>query len=394
MRPLAGTLAPTVAAGLARSRRLVTRGAVVLALAVAFAVSTGVFDATYQQQALVDARLTNGADVTVAEPPGSGAQPADAQRLAGVPGVGHVEPVQHRFGYVGTDLQDLYGVRPQTVVAGAGLQDSWFTGGTAQQLADRLAATPDGVLVSVETVTDYQLHPGDPLVLRVQSSRNGEPVAATFHYVGVASEFPTAPRDSFLIANADYLASVTGDASVGYFLIDTGGRDADAVAQRMAAVAGPAATVTALSSAVTTVGSSLTSVDMHGLTLLELGFAVVLGMSAGGLVLVLGMTERRRTFAVVRALGATRRQTAAFVVGESVLVTVAGLVLGAVLGAALARVVVSVLTGVFDPPPSGLAVPWGFLAVFLVAIVGSAVAGSLFVLRQARRAPVTALREA
>ena len=393
LRPLAGPLAPTVAAGLARSRRLVTRGAVILALAVAFAVSTGVFDATYQQQALVDARLTNGADVTVAEAPGAGALPDAAKALARAPGVQHVEPVQHRFGYVGTDLQDLYGVRPRTAVAGAGLQDAWFTGATAQQLMDILARTPDGVLVSAETVADYQLHLGDALALRVQSSRQGTPVTATFHYVGVVNEFPTAPRDSFLVANADYLASLSGDASVGYFLVDTGGRNADAVARRLAPLAGPDATVTPLSQAVTTVGSSLTSVDLHGLTVLELGFSFALGAGAGGLVLVLGMTERRRTFAVVRALGATRRQLAAFVVGESVLVTVAGLVLGAVLGAALSRVLVSVLTGVFDPPPSTFAVPWAFLVGLVVAIVASALAASIVALRQARRAPVAALRE-
>jgi putative ABC transport system permease protein len=273
------------------------------------------------------------------------------------------------------------------------LQDSWFTGGSAQQLMDTLARTPDGVLVSAETVTDYQLHPGDALVLRVQSSAQGTPVAATFHFVGVVNEFPTAPRDSFLVANADYLASVTGNPSVGYFLLDTGGRNADAVAQRVAAVAGPTATVTPLSAAVATIGSSLTAVDLHGLSLLELGFSFVLGAAAGGLVLVLGMTERRRTFAIVRALGATRRQTAAFVVGESVLVTVVGLLLGGLLGAGLAKVLVSVLNGVFDPPPSALAVPVGFLVVLAVAIVGSAVVGSALVVRWASRAPVAALRE-
>jgi putative ABC transport system permease protein len=329
----------------------------------------------------------------VAEGPGAGALPDAAKALARVPGVQHIEPVQHRFGYVGTDLQDLYGVRPRTAVAGAGLQDSWFTGATAQQLMDILARTPDGVLVSAETVADYQLHLGDALALRVQSSRQGTPVTATFHYVGVVNEFPTAPRDSFLVANADYLASLSGDASVGYFLVDTGGRNADAVARRLAPLAGPDATVTPLSQAVTTVGSSLTSVDLHGLTVLELGFSFALGAGAGGLVLVLGMTERRRTFAVVRALGATRRQLAAFVVGESVLVTVAGLVLGAVLGVALSRVLVSVLTGVFDPPPSTLAIPWAFLVGLVVAIVASALAASIVALRQARRAPVAALRE-
>jgi putative ABC transport system permease protein len=393
LRPLAGPLAPTVVAGLARSRRLVTRGAVVLALAVAFAVSTAVFDATYEQQALVDARLTNGADVTVAEPPGAGVPPDASHQLATVPGVRHVEPVQHRFGYVGTDLQDLYGVQPTTAASGLSLQDSWFTGGSAKQLMDRLARTPDGVLVSAETVTDYQLHTGDSLVLRVQGSAQGTPVQATFHYVGVANEFPTAPRDSFLVANADYLASVTGDRSVGYFLVDTGGRDVAAVSRRLEQVVGPTAKVTPLSAAVATVGSSLTAVDLHGLSLLELGFSFVLGAAAGGLVLVLGMTERRRAFAVVRALGATDRQTAAFVVGESVLVTVVGLLLGGLLGSGLARVLVSVLNGVFDPPPSSLAVPWGFLGGLTVAIVGSAAIGSALVIRWASRAPVAALRE-
>lgn len=393
LRPLAGPLAPTVAAGLARSRRLVTRGAVVLALATAFAVSTGVFDATYAQQALADARLTNGADVTVTEAPGAGVGPDAARQLASVPGVRHVEPVQHRFAYVGTDLQDMYGVRPDSVVPGASLQDSWFTGGSAQQLADTLARTPDGVLVSAETVTDYQLHRGDTLVLRVQNSAQGAPVRATFHFVGVANEFPTAPRDSFLVANSGYLAKVTGDPSVGYFLVDTGGRNADAVAQRIARVAGPAAKVTPLSTAVATIGSSLTSVDLHGLSLLQLGFSFVLGAAAGGLVLVLGMTERRKTFAVVRALGATGKQTAAFVVGESLLVTVVGLLFGGLLGAALAKVLVSVLSGVFDPPPSALAVPWGFLGGLAVAIVGSAAVGSALVIRWASHAPVAALRD-
>ncbi|MCW2742656.1 MAG: hypothetical protein JWR45_3078 [Blastococcus sp.] len=393
LRPLAGPLASTVAASLARSRRLVTLGAVVLGLSVAFAVSTSVFDATYEQQALVDARLTNGADVTVTEAPGAGVPATAAAQLAAVPGVRGVEPVQHRFAYVGTDLQDIYGVRPGTVVSGASLQDSWFTGGSAQQLMDTLARTPDGVLVSAETVSDYQLHPGDSLVLRVQSSARGTPVTAPFHYVGIVNEFPTAPRDSFLVANADYLASVTSDASTGYFLVDTGGSGADAVADRLSRVAGPTATVTPMSVAVATIGSSLAAVDLHGLSLLELGFSVVLGAAAGGLVLVLGMSERRRSFAVLHALGATRRQTAAFVVGESGLVTLAGLVLGGCLGAGLARVLVSVLNGVFDPPPSSLAIPWRFLAVLVVAIVGSAVAGSVLVVHRATRAPVSALRE-
>jgi putative ABC transport system permease protein len=392
-RPMAGPLAGVVAAGVSRSRALVTRAAVVLALAIAFAVSTAVFNATYQQQALVDARLTNGADVTVTESPGARVPTAAGSALAAVPGVRSAEPLQHRYAYVGSDLQDLYGVRPATITAATSLQDTWFTGGTADQLMARLAATPDGVLVSAETVTDYQLRPGDTLQLRVQSTAGGGPVTATFHYVGVVNEFPTAPRDSFLVTNADHLAEVTGDDSVGSFLLDTGGREDRALTAAVAAAAGPGATVHPLSATVATIGSSLTSVDLHGLTRLELGFAIAFGVAAGGLLLALGLTERRRTFAVLRALGADGRQAAAFVVAEAAVVLGLGLVLGSALGAAVARVLVTVLSGVFDPPPSSPAVPWHYLGLLAAAVVGGIVVACAAVLMFMRRIGVAGMRD-
>src|SRR5690348_8758621 len=182
-----------------RQRTLLARALALVALTVAFAGSTAVFNSTYQQQAEADARLTNGADVTVTESPGSHVGPGQATRLRQVPGVASVEPMLHRFAYVGADLQDLYGVRPQTIGAAGKLQDSWFTGGTAAQLMHSLAHRPDGVLVSAETVRDFQLRPGDLLRLRLQDGRTKQFRTVPFHYVGVANEFPTAPRDSFFV---------------------------------------------------------------------------------------------------------------------------------------------------------------------------------------------------
>jgi putative ABC transport system permease protein len=320
--------------------------------------------------------------------------PSAGARLAAVPGVRAAEPLQHRYAYVGADLQDLFGVRPARIGQATSLQDSWFTGGTAKELMAKLASTKDGVLVSAETVTDYQLHLGDRVRLRVQKASGGEPVVAPFHYVGVAKEFPTAPKDSFLVANADYLASVTGDGSVSAFLLDTGGRHDPALTGAVGRAAGSGATVTPLSAAVATIGSSLSSVDLHGLTALELGFAFAFGVGAGGLVLALGMAERRRTFATIRALGARGQQAAAFVVGEAGVVVVLGVVLGAVLGAVLAQVLVTVLSGVFDPPPDSLAVPWGYLALLAVAVVGGIAVACAVVLAMVRRAGIATMREA
>jgi putative ABC transport system permease protein len=54
---------------------------------------------------------------------------------------------------------------------------------------------------------------------------------------------------------------------------------------------------------------------------------------------------------------------------------------------------VKVLTGVFDPPPEHLAVPWAYLGTVAgIAILGLVVA-ALATIRAARRPPLTVLRE-
>lgn len=60
LRPLAGELSPTVAATMGRQRRLLAGAVTLVALTAAFAAPTAVFNSTYQQQAEVDARLSNG----------------------------------------------------------------------------------------------------------------------------------------------------------------------------------------------------------------------------------------------------------------------------------------------------------------------------------------------
>jgi putative ABC transport system permease protein len=394
LRPAAGPLAGTVAATLSRQRRLVARAVVLLALALSFAASTATFNATYQQQAEVDARLTNGADVTVTEAPGVQVGPAGAAQLARVPGVRTVEPIQHRFAYVGSDLQDLYGVRPATVAKATSLQDGYFQGGTAAQLMDVLAKRPDGILVSAETVKDFQLRPGDLLRLRLQDAKTKQFTTVPFHYAGIAKEFPTAPKDSFFVANADYVAKATRNDSVGAFLIDTGGGTVAAVADRVRHVVGTSATVTDLATSRAAIGSSLTSVDLAGLTRIELTFALLLAAAAGGLVLALGLAERRRMFALASALGANRRQLAGFVVGEAAVTLVLGAALGAAIGWALSEMLVKILTGVFDPPPDHLAVPWAYLlgvGAITVAAIGAVVWA---VVRAAHRPAISVLREA
>ncbi|HSV65046.1 MAG TPA: ABC transporter permease [Mycobacteriales bacterium] len=393
VRPVAGRLAGLAAAGARRQRRMLARASVLGCLAIAFAASTAVFNSTYLAQAEVDARLTNGADVTVTEPPSAHAGPADAGRIAAVAGVRGVEPLQHRFAYVGSDLQDLYGVRPATILGAGTLQDAYFDGGTARQLIGRLANAADAILVSAETAHDYQLQPGDALTLRLRDAGTGHTIPVTFHYAGVVKEFPTAPRDSFFVANAGYVATATGDDSVGAYLVSTAG-DPHPVAERIRALLGPGPRVTDLTTSRTAVGSSLTAVDLAGLTRVELGLGLLLAVAAGGLVLGLGLDERRRDLTVVAALGARASQVRALVGVDAALVTAATLLAGGMLGAVLSQVLVAVLTGVFDPPPESLATPWPYLAGVALATASGVLGGAAVVSRRAQRQVTANLRQA
>jgi len=393
LRPLTGQLSDTAAAMLARRRRPLARSMALLGLALAFAASTATFNATYRAQAKVDAQLTNGADVTVTEPPATTVGPAGAAPITAIAGVRAVEPLQHRFAYIGPDLQDLYGIRPATLTRATALPDTYFQGGNARALMDQLAARPDSILISAETVQDYQLHLGDLLKLRLHDSRSGQLITVSFHYIGIVTEFPTAPNDSFLVANASYLAQQTSSDAVGAFLVDTGGQDTTAIAARIQTLVGTSAIVSDIAHTRSAIGSSLTAVDLAGLTRVELAFAFVLAAAAGGLVLALGLTERRRTFAITTALGATPRQLRGLVAAETAALAVGGLAAGAAIGWALSEVLAVVLSGVFDPPPDALTVPWSYLTAVAVTTVAALTAAAGLAIRLSRRSPISVLRQ-
>jgi putative ABC transport system permease protein len=391
--PLARSLSGVVAASLSRQQDRMTHGAGLVLLAFAFATSTAVFNTTYNAQSRVDAELTNGADVTVT---GTAAAPPTSKlaELKALPGVIAAQPMQHRFAYVGADLQDLYGIDPAHIREATNMSDAYFQGGDAEATLAALGNTPDGVLVSEETVTDFQLQPGDQINLRLQSAVDHQYHPIPFRFVGVAREFPTAPRDSFLVANAVYVAEKTGSAAAEIVLLRTAG-DPNLVAGRVRNVVGSlaGANVTDIGSSQRLISSSLTAVDLRGLTRLELGFAVLMVTGAAGVVLALGLAERRRTYAILVALGATNRELGAFLWSEGLLIFVGGASIGLLAGFGVAQMLVKILTGVFDPPPEHLTVPWAYLTMLVVAAL-TAMSAALAVSHvTSRKSAIETIRE-
>src|SRR5439155_26130724 len=171
-------------ASAARRSPAINRGLVIVTLLLAFAVNLGLCAATYDREAHVDAQLQIGADVVASG--AAGIEPA----VARVPGVAGTTAVEHTYAYVGPDLQDTFGIDPATFTRGTSLRDSYFLGGSAAQILERLRTTPDGVLVSRETISDYSLRLSDLLKLRVLDRASGTFQVVPFHVVGVVQEFP------------------------------------------------------------------------------------------------------------------------------------------------------------------------------------------------------------
>lgn len=299
--------------------------------------------------------------------------------------------MQHRFAYVGPDLQDVYGINPTTIGRAAPLLDSFTPGTTVTRALAALAATPDGVLLSAETLHDYQLRPGDLVRLRLQTGADRQYRPVEFHVVGLVTEFPTAPKDSFIIANAAYLSARTQSDAVSTYLISSADptRTAGALRGQLQGTGARVQDVVSARSTVTTV-SGLAAADLAGLSRLELAYGLALALACSGLALLLGAAQRRRALVLLGALGATARQRGRFFAGEAWALLVGGVLAGTVMAATMSYLLVKVLTGVFDPPPSGATLPGGYL----LALVGSvAVATGGVVLSVSRLGSRTSIAE-
>ena len=88
-----------------------------------------------------------------------------------------------------------------------------------------------------------------------------------------------------------------------------------------------------------------------------------------------------------------QRQLAALLLTEGAVILPVGAALGIALGLGIAQMLVSLLSGVFDPAPEALVIPWTYLVLLTAAGMVSLMAalGATYV--AARHRPVEVLRD-
>jgi putative ABC transport system permease protein len=363
--PGGGLAAPSLAARAPVASRLL----VLIALSLSFAVSVAMFDSTYRQQQRVDAELTLGADLKAVPVAPSNTDAVAAVRAAGVSAA---TPFVQKVVYVGPEAQDLLAIDPATLPAVSPLGDGFFQGTTAAAAMDALRSTTDGVLVSSETATDYSLVPGDHLRIMVPDS-TGKLREVVFQMVGVALEFPTAPRDAFLVANQAYVAQQVSDPRISFVLGRTSG---DAASAAVATSLGDGWRVEDLRTVTARLANTITSVDLQALVIIDLLFAVLIASLGAAMSILAGVADRARELAALQAVGAEPSHLRALLAGEVGTLGAAGILAGALTGVLVGVALLTILSGIFDPPADLPAMPWGII-LLVVAATAVGLAGAM-----------------
>jgi putative ABC transport system permease protein len=247
------------------------------------------------------------------------------------------------------------------------------------ELMNRLAASSDGILVSSGFLAQQGLAVGDPLRLTVGVA--GEYAEVQFTVVGALDLFPTLyPQDgSFFVANLEHIYDALGgtypydvwlatDASASSDTIVAGVRDLGLV-------------VVTSQDAREMIAAEQTRPERQGLFgLLSVGFIAAAVLTVVGFLVYAIVAFQRRfiELGLLRAIGLSKRQMAAFLAGELAALILTGVAVGVGLGVGASTLFIKYFQIGTDKtalvPPFVVEIAWQQVGIIL------AVFGAMFVL--------------
>ena len=416
-RGIFGEIGEVGGKSVARRATRIGAATAVIALTLSFGVSLALFQQTYTLEKQLDAQYIVGSDIRFT-PALNTPQTADFTKELMLPGVQNVTAVaRDPLALVGSEKNTVYGIDLPSFRKTAYLPDSFFVDGTAQQtidainnhtnkyapgsakeVLDALAKTPDGIIISVEQAERYNIFVGDPVLLRLYNRVTNEYKDVTAITVGLFVYFPTSAYDSDFILNREYMINSSGNPAMDYFLLKTNGSPAT-IKEISAELAAKYKNVmpvriSNIETVVKAESSSLTSLNLGGLGRMEL-FYTLLVTSVGLAIFLLAMiNERQREFGAMRALGANLSHLRRFLFIEAATIGGLSLIIGALVGVGLAFLLVLLLGVIFTIPAHGLSVPTTELLVLgLLVLVGMVASALISARRLATLKVVEALRE-
>ena len=343
---------------LIRRPAIATTTTTVLALTVAFALSVIAFTATYQQERTRDSQYVVGSDIRVSLSSAGTVPAANIESALRQPGVTEVTGfMRDTNALIGAQRQTIYGIDVPSFRKAAFLPNSFFQSGDAKATLDALESTANGVLVSRDEITKFNIQLGDPLIVRIPAVAGATAYTElNLKVVGFVKYFPTSSQDSDFIINRAAMAAARPTARNDIYLVKTSLADSqlrpvsDAI--RAAIPAGAVARVEDLETAAKLDTSSLTSLNVTGLGSIERLYTYAFVAGAMLIFVFTLLAERRKEYSTMRALGASLGQVRRILAVQAASVTAIGTIAGVAVGMAMASVLVKLLGIIFIIPAS------------------------------------------
>ena len=416
-RTLFGEIGEVAGKSLARRASRVSAAVTIIALTLSFGVSLALFQKTYTHEKQLDSQYIVGSDIRFT-PALNTPQNAEFTTQLQLPGVVNITGVaRDPLALVGSEKNTVYGIDVASFSKTAYLPDSFFVDGNAQQtidamtnrttnyaagsakqVLDALANTPNGVIISVEQAEKYNIRVGDPVLLRLYNRSTNQYTDVQTQAVGLFIYFPTSAQDSDFIINRDFMVKNSGYAAMNYFLIKTDGKPqtlatltSDLTAQYKNVMP---VRIHTIDTVIKTESSSLTSLNLGGLGAMERLYTIVV-VSMGLAIFLLAMiNERQREFGAMRALGANLGHLRRFLFTEALAIGGLSLIIGAGVGVLLARLLVLLLGVIFTIPAQTLSWDWlELLTLAAFVVTGMLVSVAITARRLSTLKVVEALRE-
>jgi putative ABC transport system permease protein len=370
--------------------------AIAVILGVAFVAGTLIFTDTMSRQfddifakvgkgVAVDVRAKQ---VVAGDDEQTAAQPVPASVLAAVRGVAGVrDPVGHVFGYAAVIGRDgkVVGTQgpPQMGV-------NWVAGGDYQMKSGRSPHGPAEVAIDENTAKKAGYSIGDEARILIQGPTQRMRVVGvigTGSLMGAGvTAFDTATAQRLMLEPGYYSHVSMGSAGPGE--VELRDRVAAALPGNLEAITGTKLRADAKSDVAQIMSFFRTFLLVFALISIFVGAFIIFNTFS------MLVAQRTRELALLRAVGAERRQVTRAVIGEAIAVGVAGSTVGLALGAGIAMLLRQFMFGGSGDAPSGLVftvtpVIWSYA----VGVVVTVVAAYFPARRAAKIPPVAAMRD-
>jgi ABC-type antimicrobial peptide transport system permease subunit len=268
-------------------------------------------------------------------------------------GVLNVTPVLENNAFVGASELILEGINPLEYFSVSQFSEESFVGETAETMLRTLNETENGIIISELYSNLWNRSVGEEILVYL-STVNGTR-GRWFEIVGLMRSAPgfgfawtrgassnsfaaqfgfQVTGDSYAFVNIDYLSSLSGVDTVGMFLVDT---TDDADLALMVEELDQIRYVDAFSPmtydiAAQSYGVQLFLAGVQGLTAVGFSMCLVMGLAAISLFLGSAVLERKTEYAIIRAVGGTKRQVVSMVFSEFAGSVTAAIAISVVLG--------------------------------------------------------------